>query len=90
MYGKVTSIKTISYIWTSAEESLKVCMSNGIYRLSHMEELTFEPKHSTIFGIPIERVHLCNRVIEHLNQKRAENLKETSIFVLKSHIIVVH
>ena len=33
-----------AYTWTTAEESLKVCTSKAIYRLSQMEELTFEPK----------------------------------------------
>jgi virulence factor len=41
-----------SYTWTSAGESLKVCTSKGIYRLSQMELLTFEPKHYSILGIP--------------------------------------
>ena len=40
-----------AYTWTSAEESLKVCTSKGIYRLSQMEKLTFEPKPSTILGV---------------------------------------
>ena len=55
-----------SYTWTTAEESLKVCTSSGAYRLSQMETLTFEPKPSTILGIPYEKVRSCNRVIEHL------------------------
>lgn len=55
-----------AYTWTTAEESLKVCTSKGIYRLSQMEELTFEPKPSTIFGIPIERVHHYDNTIEYL------------------------
>ena len=55
-----------SYTWTSAEESLKVCTSKGIYRLSQMDELTFEPKPSTILGIPIEKVHPHNKNIEYL------------------------
>ena len=55
-----------AYTWTSSEESLKVCTSSGVYRLSQMEVLTFEPQSSTIFGIPYEKVRSCNRVIEHL------------------------
>ena len=55
-----------SYTWTTAEESLKVCTSKGIYRLSQMDKLTFEPKSSTFIGIPIEKVHKCNKSIEHL------------------------
>jgi len=55
-----------SYTWTSAEESLKVCTSNGIYRLSQMEQLTLEPKPSTILGIPYEKFHKHNKTIEYL------------------------
>ena len=55
-----------AYTWTSAEESLKVCTSKGIYRLSQMEDLTFEPRPSSILGIPYEKVRSSNRVIEHL------------------------
>ena len=54
------------YTWTAAEESLKVCTSEGIYRLSQMEELTFESKPSTFLGIPCEKVHTHNKTIEHL------------------------
>ena len=55
-----------SYTWASAEESLKVCTSKGIYRLSQMELLTFEPKPSSLLGIPYEKVHKHNKTIEHL------------------------
>ena len=55
-----------AYTWTSAEESLKICTSKGIYRLSQMELLTFEPKHSSILGIPYEKVHKHNKTIEYL------------------------
>ena len=55
-----------SYTWASAEESLKVCTSKGIYRLSQMELLTFEPKPSSLLGIPYEKVHMYNKTIEHL------------------------
>ena len=55
-----------AYTWTSAEESLKVCTSKGIYRLSQMEKLTFEPKHSTILGVPYEKIHTHNRTVEYL------------------------
>ena len=55
-----------AYTWTSAEEYLKVCTTKGIYRLSQMEELTFEPKPSTILGIPIEKIYKYNKIMEHL------------------------
>ncbi|MBR2456037.1 MAG: Gfo/Idh/MocA family oxidoreductase [Bacteroidaceae bacterium] len=55
-----------SYTWTSAEESLKVCTSKGIYCLSQMEQLTFEPKPSTIFGVPYEKIQSENKTVEYL------------------------
>ena len=55
-----------AYTWTSAEESLKICTSKGIYRLSQMEKLTFQPKPSTILGVPYEKIHTHNRTVEYL------------------------
>ena len=45
-----------AYAWTTAEESLKVRTYSGVYTLSQMEELTFSPTSSTIFGIPMEKL----------------------------------
>ena len=55
-----------NYTWTAAEESLKVCTTSGIYRLSQIEELTYEPIPTTIFGVPLEKVNPWRKVIEHL------------------------
>ena len=55
-----------AYAWTAAEESLKVCTSNGIYRLSQMDELTYEPIPSSFLGIPFEKLHPCHKTIEYL------------------------
>ena len=44
------------YTWTTAEESFKVCTSKGIYRLSQMELLTFQPKPASLLGIPTEKI----------------------------------
>ena len=55
-----------AYAWTAAEESLKVCTSNGIYRLSQMDELTYEPIPSFFLGIPFEKLHPCHKTIEYL------------------------
>ena len=55
-----------AHTWTAAEETLNVCTSKGIYQLSQMEELTFEPKPSTIIGVPIEKLRPCNKAIEYL------------------------
>ena len=45
-----------AYTWTAAEESLKVCAHSGVYTLSQMEELTFSPTSTNIFGIPMEKL----------------------------------
>lgn len=55
-----------AYTWTAAAEILKVCTTNGIYRLSEMDELTFETKPFTINDIPIEKLRPCNKAIEYL------------------------
>ena len=55
-----------NYSWGAAQESLKVCTSKGIYRLSQMDELTYEASPSTILGIPFEKVHPYNKTIEQL------------------------
>ena len=62
-----------AYTWSAARESLKVCTSKGIYRLSQMDELTFESVPSTILGIPIEKVHKYNRHIEYLYSRNNFN-----------------
>lgn len=62
-----------AYTWSAARESLKVCTSKGIYRLSQIEELTFESVPSTILGIPIEKVHKYNRHIEYLYSRNNFN-----------------
>ena len=59
-----------AYSWTTAEESLKVCTSEGIYRLSQMEELSFEHKPSaTAFGIPMEKLRAHHETKEVLCQR---------------------
>ena len=55
-----------AYTWTSAEETLKVCTSNGIYHLSQMEELTYESFSSCVLGIPIEKVCHHKRTVEYI------------------------
>ncbi len=54
-----------AHIWISAEESLKVSTSKGIYRLAQTEELTFEPTSSTILNVPLEKVFHRNKVVEY-------------------------
>ena len=69
-----------AYTWTAAEESLKVSTSKGIYRLSQMEELTFEPKSSNILGIPIEKVRQYNKTIEYLYVRNTPILLNNQIY----------
>lgn len=58
-----------AYSWTGSEETLKVCTSSGIYRLEQMEELTFEPKSSCIFGLPMDKMIRHHTLEEHLYQR---------------------
>ncbi len=60
-----------AYTWTAAEESLKVCTSSGVYRLLQMAQLVFEPKPSTIIGIPMEKVHARDKNVEYLYPRSA-------------------
>ena len=69
-----------AYTWTAAEESLKVSTSKGVYRLSQMEELTFEPIPTTILGIPIEKVRQFNKTIEHLYVRNTPILLNNQIY----------
>jgi len=55
-----------AYTWTAAEESLKVSTSSGIYRLSQMDTLTFQPGSATILGIPSEKVRPADATVEYL------------------------
>ena len=54
-----------AYTWTAAEESLKVCTTSGIYRLSQIEQLTYEPVAPTIFGLPLEKVRPWRKAIDY-------------------------
>ena len=58
-----------SYTWVAAAETLKVCTKSGIYHLSQMEELTFTPTSSTVFGIPVEKLHTHHETKEILCQR---------------------
>ena len=58
-----------AYTWTAAEESLKVCTRAGVYRLRQTEELTFEPGHPTLLGIPTEKIRTMRQTTEHLFQR---------------------
>ena len=57
-----------AYTWTTAEEFLKVCTHSGTYRLFQMEELTFTPTSSTVFGIPMEKLRTKHSTVKYLYQ----------------------
>ena len=58
-----------AYSWTGSEETLKICTRSGIYRLEQMEELMFEPKPSSIFGLPTDKMIRHHALEEHLYQR---------------------
>ena len=45
-----------SYSWSNAEETMKVCTQSGIYHLTQMDTLTFSPKPTDLFGVPVEKI----------------------------------
>ncbi len=55
-----------NHSWTTAEETLKVCTTTSIYRLSQMDLLTHESIPYTIAGLPLEKLHPWKKTIEHL------------------------
>ena len=55
-----------AYSWTAAEETLKICTTSGIFRLSQMDELTYEPSPSGIFGLPFEKVRPWKKTIKYI------------------------
>ncbi len=55
-----------AYSWTAAEETLKIRTASGIYRLSQMDELTYEPIPSTGFGLPSEKIRPWKKSIDYL------------------------
>lgn len=58
-----------AYAWTAAEETLKVCTTSGIYRLSQMDELTYEPRPAIVCGIPTDKIRSRRRSIDCLWQR---------------------
>ena len=58
-----------AYTWTAAEESLKVCTKSGIYSLSQLESLAFTPTSTSVFGIPVEKLHPRHEMKEFLYQQ---------------------
>lgn len=54
----VTGILELStdYSWSSAHEQITVVARGGVYTMSQMEELTFEPRQKSVMGVPLEKV----------------------------------
>lgn len=46
-----------NYSWLQANESLHVCTNSHVYDLEQMETLTQTGKQSSLFGVPMEKVH---------------------------------
>lgn len=44
------------YAWSSAREELTVVCSRGVYRMSQMEQLSYEPRQKNFMGVPLEKV----------------------------------
>lgn len=67
-HPKITGTLELStaYSWYAAEETLKVCTTAGIYRLSQIEELSYEPIPSTVFGLPSEKIRPWEKSIEYI------------------------
>ncbi|MBQ5460438.1 MAG: Gfo/Idh/MocA family oxidoreductase, partial [Bacteroidaceae bacterium] len=63
-----------SYSWSNAEETMKVCTQSGIYHLTQMDTLTFSPKPTDLFGVPMEKVmnwHVKKEVLLQRNNFNA-------------------
>lgn len=55
-----------AYSWYDATEILTVNTEHGVYAVDRMETLTFTPKQSHLFGIPVEKVLCRNATTEVL------------------------
>ena len=54
------------YTWNTAEEYIKVCTTSGIYRMSQMVDLTYEPNSFSFGNIPFEKICPCNKNKEYI------------------------
>lgn len=55
-----------AYTWTDATESLTVNTRRGCFTMNRMEELTFMPRRSPLFGVPPEKVFKSDRQLTTL------------------------
>ncbi|MBQ3781444.1 MAG: Gfo/Idh/MocA family oxidoreductase [Bacteroidaceae bacterium] len=61
------------YTWTSAHESLHVVTPSALYDLDNLDTLTRRPKQSTLFGVPMEKVHPAVPAVQHLYGRNTFN-----------------
>lgn len=54
------------YSWQDAQEQLSISTDRGQYILDRMERLDFSPRHSAIWGIPLEKVFQNNATVVNL------------------------
>ncbi|PTL34402.1 gfo/Idh/MocA family oxidoreductase [Prevotella sp. oral taxon 376] len=54
------------YSWQDAQEQLSISTDKGLYILDRMEKLDFSPRHSSMFGIPWEKVFRNNAAVINL------------------------
>ena len=54
------------YSWQDAQEQLSISTDKGQYVLDRMERLDFSPRHSAIWGIPLEKVFQNNATVVSL------------------------
>ena len=62
-----------SYSWSNAKETMKVCTQSGVYCLTQMDTLSFSPKPTDLFGIPVEKVMNWHDKKEELLQRNNFN-----------------
>lgn len=55
-----------AHSWATAAQTLKVCTTRAVYRLSPSEELTCEPIPMHICGVPIDKIRSRNSRLAHL------------------------
>ena len=55
-----------AYTWSTANESLSVSTSKGVYELLQMEQLTFMHRQPVVCGVPLEKVLHTNPTVEYL------------------------
>lgn len=54
------------YSWQNPQEQLSISTDKGQYILDRMERLDFSPRHSAIWGIPLEKVFQNNATVVNL------------------------